>query len=199
MSLSWMSRFGMVCGVVLALSVGLPGAVEAFTGETAATSIVLGLGIAFGPPALTAFHLRQSSASGRFGVIAYAVNMIGLSLFAGVVFALNLVVFFLDPAVVKTLLAGPTRIALLGGMALFVVGTALFSVSMLRTGVFPRVPAVGYGVTLVLLALLAPLPDTPLNSVVHVLVAASLIWLSLSLRQGEASPRRAAVPYRTAG
>ncbi|WP_449062896.1 hypothetical protein [Planomonospora algeriensis] len=199
MSLSWMSRFGMVCGVVLALSVGVPGAIEAFTGETAATSIVLGLGIAFGPPALIAFHLHQSSSSGRFGIFAYAVNMIGISLFAGVVFALNLVVFFLDPAVVKALLAGPTRFALLGGMALFVIGTALFSASMLRTGVFPRVPAVGYGVTLVLLAVLAPLPDTPLNSVVHVLVAASLIWLSLSLRRGEASPRPAAVPYRAVG
>ncbi|MFF5212720.1 hypothetical protein [Streptosporangium sp. NPDC000396] len=199
MPLPWMLRFGTVCGVVMALSLGIPGAIEAFTGETAATSFVIGLGAAFGAPAVTAFHLRQSHASGRFGAVAYAVNMIGLNLFAGIAFALNLVVFFLDPAVAAAVLAGPTRIALLAGVAVFVAGTVLFCVSMVRARVFPRLPAWGYGITLVLLALLARLPDTPLTGVMHVLAAGSLIWLSLSLRQEEAAPGRAAVPYGIAG
>ncbi|TKK91491.1 hypothetical protein FDA94_01525 [Herbidospora galbida] len=176
-------RFGALCGVVMGLSVGVPGAVEAFTGETTVTSLVIGLGVAFGPPALTAFHLRQSEVSGRFGEVAYAVNMIGLSLFAGIAFALNLVVFFLDDAVTRELLLGPTKIVLLGGTAVFVVGTVLFSVAMLRAGVFPRVPAAGYGVTLTALALGASLPDGALTSLLHVLVGATLIWLSLSVRR----------------
>jgi hypothetical protein len=181
MSATWMSRFGAVCGIVLALSLGVPGVVEAFTGETAVTSFVVGLGAAFGAPALTALHLRQSHAGGRFGAAAYGLNMVGLGLFGGVAFALNLVVFFLDPAVAAAVLAGPTRIALLVSMGVFVAGTSLFAVSMVRARVLPRLPALGYGVTLVALALLAPLPDTPLTSAVHVLAAASLIWLSLSL------------------
>ncbi|SDH17308.1 hypothetical protein SAMN05421505_11259 [Sinosporangium album] len=183
MPIVWMLRFGAVCGVVMALSLGVPGAIEVFTGETAATSLVIGLGAGLGAPALTAFHLHQSAFSGRFGAIAYGVNMIGFSLFAGIAFALNVVVFFLDPAVATQLLAGPTRIVLLTGVAVFVVGTALFCASMVRARVFPRVPAWGYGVTLVLLALSSSLPDTPLTGALHVFAAGSLIWLSLSLRQ----------------
>jgi hypothetical protein len=61
--------------------------IEAVTGETAATSFVIGLGAAFGPPILTALYLRISAAGGRFWAVAYAVNVIGLGLFAGVAFA----------------------------------------------------------------------------------------------------------------
>lgn len=190
MSLPWMLGFGRVCGVVMALSLGVPGVVEAFTGETTATSVVLGFGAAFGAPLVTALHLRQSPSSGRFGAAAYAVNMIGLTLFAGVAFALNLVVFFLDPAVAAVLLAGPPRLALLAGVAVFVAGTGLFSAAMVRARVLPRVPALGYGVTLVLLALAAPLPDTPLTSALHALAAGSIIWLALSLRPVDARVER---------
>lgn len=175
-------RFGVVCGVVMGLSVGVPGAVEAFTGETTVTSLVIGLGVALGPLVLTAFHVWQSEACGRFGEVAYAVNMIGLTLFAGIAFALNLVVFFLDDAVTRELLLGPTKVVLLGGTAVFVVGTVVFSVAMLRAGVFPRVPAAGYGVALTGLAVGASLPDGVLTSLLHVLVAVTLVWLSLSMR-----------------
>jgi hypothetical protein len=194
MSAGWISRFGAVSGVVLGLSVGVPGLIEAFTGETAATSFVIGLGAAFGPPALTALYLRHSAAGGRFGAVAYAVNVIGLGLFAGVAFALNLVVFFLDEAVADEVLAGPTRAAILLSAAVFVVGTILFAISMARSKAFPLPPVYGYGSALPLLAVLAPLPDSPLTSGVHVLAATALIWLSLSLR----APQSVAVPATTA-
>jgi hypothetical protein len=178
MSTTWLLRFGAACGVVLGLSTAVPGIVEAFTGETAATSFVIGVGVAFGAPALTALYLRQRVESGRFGAIAYAVNVIGLGLFAGVAFALNLVLFYVDEAVADDVLAGPTRFAVLGGAVVFVAGTILFSVSMLRARVLPAVPAAGYGAAFTLLALLAPLPDSPLTSAVHVVAGGSLIWLS---------------------
>lgn len=168
-------RFGAACGVVLALSLGVPGAVEAFTGETTATSLVIGLGAAFGPPALTALYLR--SGGGRFAA-SYAVNIIGLGLFTGIVFALNLVLFFLTEAAVDEVLAGPTGAVIRLCAVVFVAGTVLFGVSMLRAKVFHPLPVWGYTVLLPLLALLAPLRDTPLTSAVHVLAAASLIWLS---------------------
>jgi hypothetical protein len=181
MSASWISRFGAVCGVVLGLSVGVPGLIEAFIGETAATSFVIGLGAAFGPPLLMALYMRLSAGGGRFGGVAYAVNVIGLGLFAGVAFALNLVIFFLDEAAADDLLAGPTRAAILLSAAVFVVGTILFAISMARSKAFPLPPVYGYGIALPLLAVLAPLPDSPLTSVVHMLAAGALIWLSLSL------------------
>jgi hypothetical protein len=173
---SFPMRFGAACGVLLGLSLGVPAAVEVFTGETTATSFVIGLGAAFGAPALTAFYLHQ-----RAGTVAYAVNVLGLGLFAGVAFALNLVVFFLDEPVADDLLAGPTRVAFLGSALVFVAGTVLFAVSMARAKVFPVVPVWGYGVSLTLLALLAPLGESPLSSGSHIVGGASLIWLSAAV------------------
>ncbi|MFI8104458.1 hypothetical protein [Streptomyces sp. NPDC086023] len=172
-----LQRFGAVSGVLLALGLGVPGAVEAFTGETAATSIVLGLGAAFGAPAVTAFHAHQAAASGRFGVLAHAVNLVGLGLFTGVAFALNLVVYFLHPAA----LPAPTRAAVLAAAAVFIAGTVLFGVSMARSGVFPQSAAWGYTVCLTLLALASSLPDTPWTGLLHVLAAASLVRLSVAV------------------
>ncbi len=172
-----LQRFGAMCGVVLGLSIGVPGAVEAFTGETTATSLVIGLGAAFGPPALTAFYLRGSSPA---RVWAYGINAIGLGLFSGVAFALNLVLFFLSPPVVEEVLRGPTGVAVRVSALVFVVGTVLFGATMIRDRAFPSIPAWGYTVSLPLLAVLAPLDDSPLTSFVHVIAAASLIWLSVS-------------------
>jgi hypothetical protein len=62
-----------------------------------------------------------------------------------------------------------------------VAGTILFAIFMARSKVFPRPPVYGYGIALPLLAVLAPLPDSPLISGLHVLVAVALIWLSLCL------------------
>jgi hypothetical protein len=186
-----LQRFGAVCGVVLGLSIGVPGAVEAFTGETTATSLALGLGVAFGPPALTAFYL-WGKGSGTFRAVAYGLNAIGLALFAGVAFALNLVLFFLSTPVVEDVLDGPTGAVVRLSALVFVLGTVLFGVTMIRDRAFPPVPAWGYTVTLPLLALLAPLKDTPLTSAVHVAAAASLIWLSVTV--WTATGRRTLVP-----
>ncbi|MGW6448556.1 hypothetical protein [Lentzea sp. NPDC055074] len=170
----FLPRFGAACGVVLALSIGVPGAVEAFTGETAFTSAVIGLGTAFGAPAVLALHGHQAHASGRFGAFAFGANLLGLGVFTGVAFALNLVIFFLEPGAPAPL----TQVVLKAGSLVFVAGTVLFGVSMVRAGVFPAVPAWGYGISFVLLAVFAVLPDTPVSAVVHVVCAAVLVWLS---------------------
>ncbi|MGI5502646.1 hypothetical protein [Lentzea sp. CA-135723] len=172
----FLPRFGAVCGIVLALSIGVPGAVEAFTGETAFTSAVIGLGTAFGAPAVLALHGHQAHASGRFGAFAFAANMLGLGVFTGVAFALNLVIFFGSGPV-----APVTALALKAGSLSFVVGSVLFSVTMVRAKVFPVVPSWGYGIGFVLLAVFAVLPDTPVSALVHVACAVVLVWLSRSV------------------
>ncbi|MFI5907564.1 hypothetical protein [Dactylosporangium sp. NPDC051541] len=175
----WFQRFGASCGVLLGLCIAVPGAIEAFTGETAATSLVLGLGVVLAAPAATVLYFHQREASGRFGALAFAVHLLGLGLFTGVAFSLNVVLFFLDDAAVTALKAGPTGPALTACAGVFVLGTLLFGVSLVRAGVFPKVPAVGYGLALTLLAALAPLDDTPWTSLVHVAAGASVAWLSL--------------------
>src|SRR5687767_6230525 len=144
MSLELLARFGAICGVILGLSLGVPGAVEAFTGETTATSLVVGLGAGFGAPALVALYLRQFNVAGRFGAVAFAVNLLGLGLFAGVAFSLNLVLFFVDQATVEAVMSGPTRFAVLGSAVVFVIGTILFGLSMIISRVLPRAAAWGY-------------------------------------------------------
>jgi hypothetical protein len=176
----WLQRFGALCGVPLGLSIAVPGAIEAFTGETAATGLVLGLGTALAAPTATALYLHQRDRAGRFGQAAFAVHVLGLGLFTGVAFALNVVLYYLDPATVTALKAGPTGPALLACAAVFVIGTLLFSASMLRAGVFPRVPAAGYGLALALLAALAPLDDTPWTSLVHIAAGGSIAWLAIA-------------------
>ncbi|MEU3302317.1 hypothetical protein ABZ729_21195 [Streptomyces sp. NPDC006678] len=186
--LEWLTRFGAVCGILFGLSLGIAGAIEAFTGETAATSFIVGLGVAgFGVPALFAFHLRQADASGRFGAVAAAVNIIGLGLFAGASFAYNVVLFFVEPAVSVTVLDGPSHWVILGGGATFIIGTLLFGASMIRTGVHPRRAAAGYTSALVLLALLGNLPDSLLSSANHVFACAALICLSRSVWRATSS------------
>lgn len=183
MNLLWLIRFGAVCGLGTGLSLGVPGAVEAFTGETAATSFVAGLGAALGVPMLTALYLRLEG-TGRFTRVAYATNVIGLGLYAGVAFSLNLVLFFLDPAVAEELLAGPTRFAILFSAAIFIGGTLLFGACMIRSQAFPAVPSWAYTLALPLLAALAPLPDTLFISGLHVVACAALIWLAAAAWSG---------------
>jgi hypothetical protein len=181
-TLDGLMRFGAVCGVLFGLSLGVPGVIEAFTGETTVTSYIVGLGVAaFAVPALFAFHLHQAEVAGRFGAAAFAVGVIGLGLFAAGTFNSNLTLFFLDESISEALLDGPTRWAILSVGVAFIVGTVLFGASMVRSGVLPRVPAVGYTAAVITIALLSSVGDSLLSSAVHVLACVSLVWLSVSV------------------
>ncbi|QMV07910.1 hypothetical protein GJU35_21070 [Streptomyces lincolnensis] len=174
-------RAGALCGVLAGLLIALPGLVEAFTGETSATSVPLAFAPAFALPLLTALHRRQGPATGRLGTSAVTLNLIGLGLFGGAAFASNLVLFYLDDAIIEETLTGPTVPALLASAAVFAVGCALFGASMIRARVFPRIPSWGYAVVLPLLAFLTAFPESLLTSTLHILVGAILIWLSAAL------------------
>jgi hypothetical protein len=173
-------RFSAVCGLLAGLLIAIPGLYDGFAGETALTSFLLGLSPAFAIPLAVALHLRQSHVTGGFGAVAYAVNMIGLGLFAGAVFTLNMAFFFLDDQTVAVLRQGPTNLALLLAGAVFAVGSVLFTVSLVRAKVFPAAPSWGY-LSVVLLAVAARLPESPATGAVHTLVGATMIWLGLAL------------------
>ncbi|WP_208630088.1 hypothetical protein [Amycolatopsis kentuckyensis] len=189
-------RLGAWCGVLAGLAIAVPGSIEAFTGESAPTSFVLGLSPAFAVPLLTVLHLRQATAAGPFGAVAYTLNAVGLGLFGGAAFTLNLALFFLDEKVVGELLRGPTRIALLGSALVFAAGAALFGAAMLRAAIHPRLPAAAYAAAFPVLAIAARLPDTPVTSVVHVVAGGSLVWLAVS---SVARDRATGVDHRLAG
>lgn len=181
-------RPGALCGAAAGLLIALPALVEAFTGETAATSLFLALSPAFALPFLTALHQRQSPATGRFGETAYLVNLIGLGLFGGAAFASNLVLFYLDDDIIETRLTGPTVPVLLGSAVVFALGSALFGAATIRGRQLPTTPAWGYAVALPLFAFLIALPDSVFTSALHVFVGVVLVWLSVALWQTVPSP-----------
>lgn len=163
-------------GVAAGLGIALCGGVEAFTGESAATSFVLALTPALAVPLLVALYQGHASRAGGFGAIAYLANLIGLGLFGGAAFSLNMVLYHLDAKP-----TGPAVVGLLGSALVFAVGSTLFGVSMLRTKVYPPVPVWGYTVLLAVFALAARLPDGPVNSLLHVAVGTSLVWLATAV------------------
>jgi hypothetical protein len=172
-----LSKLSAWCGVLAGLGIAVTGGLEGFIGETAPTSFILGLTPALAIPLLVALYNKHADVAGRFGEIAFLVNLLGLGLFGGAAFTLNMALFY-QP---ETVLPGPTRLALLGSALVFAVGSVLFGISMLRTKLYPRIPTWGYTVLLAIFALAAPLPDSPLTSALHVLSGASIAWLALTL------------------
>ncbi|MGV9456681.1 hypothetical protein [Streptomyces sp. NPDC003635] len=176
-------RQGALCGALSGVLIALSALVEAFTGETSATSCVLAVSPAFALPLLGALHLAQGAATGRFADTAHTVNVIGLGLFGGAAFASNLVLFYFDDEVIEETLTGPTVPVLIGSAAVFAAGCAAFGAALVRARVFPRIPSWGYAVVLPVFAFLTALPDSPLTIALHVVVGAVLVWLSVALRQ----------------
>ncbi|NUT49719.1 MAG: hypothetical protein HOV94_20765 [Saccharothrix sp.] len=172
--MTFLLRFGGVCGVLSGLFIALPGVVEAFAGETTATSLVLGVSPALAVPLLTALYVSQPRTG--FSAVGYAVNLLGLGLFGAAAFALNVVLFPLG----QPELPAPTSIVLAAGALVFVVGTVMFAVGMLRGRVHPRPAVWGYAVALPVFTFAARLPDTPLTSALHVVVGVTLVWLAFS-------------------
>ncbi|MEX5637365.1 hypothetical protein [Parafrankia sp. FMc2] len=171
-------RFGAVSGLLAGLFIAVPGMIEAFTGETLATSLALGVSPALAVPLLPALRLGLPTAGDRaFADTAFAVNLLGLGLFGGAAYALNVVV---HPLGDDTDLATASRVALLASAAVFVVGVVLFGIALLRAGAYPRTPVWLYLLGFPPFAIAARLPDTPLTSLLHVLVGGAVAWLALS-------------------
>ncbi|CAL9547702.1 hypothetical protein SUDANB95_04330 [Actinosynnema sp. ALI-1.44] len=179
--MTFLLRFGAVCGVLSGSLIAVPGALEAFTGETLATSLVIGVSPALAAPLLTALHLKQRHAAGRLATAGYAVNFVGLGLFGAAAYALNVVLFPLG-----VVPAAPTRVVLLASAVVFAVGCVWFAIGMVRAGVHPKVPVWTYLVALPVFTLAARLPDTPLTSALHVLVGGALVWLAVSVHPNAA-------------
>ncbi|MCK9904621.1 hypothetical protein CC117_26845 [Parafrankia colletiae] len=199
-------RFGAVSGLLAGIFIAVPGMIEAFTGETLATSLALGVSPALAVPLLPALRLvlptagdrRRTGRTGRLGTAdpadpavsagrggsegafadtAFAVNLLGLGLFGGAAYALNVVVYPLGD---DTDLATASRVALLASAAVFVVGVVLFGIALLRAGAYPRTPVWLYLLGFPPFAIAARLPDTPVTSLLHVLVGGAVAWLALS-------------------
>jgi hypothetical protein len=173
--MTFLLRFGAFCGTLSGLFIALPGAIEAFTGETTATSLVLGVSPALAAPLVTALHLKQPRTT--LGTIGYAVHFVGLGLFGAAAYALNIVLFHLD----QPKLAAPATAVLTASALIFALGTVTFAIGMLKARVHPPIPVWTYAIAVPIFTFAARLPDTPLTSALHVVVGGSLVWLARSV------------------
>jgi hypothetical protein len=176
-----LSRFSAACGFLSGLFIAVPGAVSIFTGKTAGAAFVIALSPALALPLLVAVYHRHAHTPDRLGPVSYAVNLLGLGLFGGAVFTIDTALVYVSKPVLDDLKHGPTIVALLGSAIIFAVGCVLFGIFLLRTRAYPRLLCWAYLLFPALLALLSPLPDSPLKNAVHVLAGATLAWLAAAL------------------
>jgi hypothetical protein len=183
--MNFLNRFGMVGGILGGLATAIPGTIESFAGKAVPTSFVIGLSTFLALPMLSALYLSLPAVNqpGRDRLVSagYATAMVGTGLFGAAVYTLDIVLVRLDKTALKDTLQGTPRLALLGSILVFVIGTVLFGVSLLRSGRYPRLPVWGYTLALPGLAIGGALPYSPYKGILHVLSGASLIWLALRL------------------
>jgi hypothetical protein len=191
-----LSRFSAAAGILSGLLLAVAGAISVFTGKTAGAAFVIALSPALALPLLVAVYQRHAAAAGTFGVAAFGTSLIGLGLFGGAVFVKDTTLFYVSTTVQDHLKHEPTIVALLGAAVIFVAGTVMFGIFLLRTREYPRLLAYGYMVFPSLLALLSPLHDSPLQNANHVLAGATITWLACTLWR--AAPA-GAVRQRSAG
>jgi hypothetical protein len=87
---------------------------------------------------LSALYLRQREVSGFFGLIAYTIQFIGITLVVGFLFTQAFVLLELDAAQRAAILAGPAGLAAILALGLMTIGAVLFGITTLRAGVFPK-------------------------------------------------------------
>jgi hypothetical protein len=178
--MTFLTRFGIAGGLLAGVFVGVPGILESFAGKATGTSFVLAFSGFFALPLLTALYLNLPR-RGRFDDGAYAVSIIGTGLFSAAAFVLDAVLVHLDRPAQQHLLRGSPRVALLLGLAVFIIGAVLFGTSLIRAARYPRIPVLAYPVVLPLFSISASLPYSPYKGIAHAALAAVLIWLALGL------------------
>ncbi len=175
-------RFSAASGLLAGLFLAVAGFISIFTGKTAGAAFVIALVPALAIPLLVAvYHQRNADVPGLLGPVAYGLNLLGLGLFSGAVFTTDTALFYLTTPVRDHLKHEPTFAALLGSAALFAVGTAAFGAFLLRTRAYPRLLCWSYIVFPTLLAVLSPLPDSPLKNANHALAGLTIAWLAVTL------------------
>jgi len=113
---------------------------------------------------LTAIYLYQREESGVLGLIGYAVNEFGLALIVGLIYAQVFVLSALNADLIGELMSGTTGSAALASLIIFVLGVALFGISIIRANVFPKWAAAFYIIGFLPLAVAPFMPPIVVSS-----------------------------------
>ncbi|MFC9871906.1 hypothetical protein [Nocardia salmonicida] len=171
-------RLGSVSGFICGAAIAAAGAIELIAaGKVPLTQVLNGASVPFGIGLLVALYALLHQRLGRFGAFAFAVQFLGFGLFAGIAFAMNFVLVYLDKPVIDELLTSPAKIAFLVTAALALSGTLLFGTALLRSAAVPRGAVILYIAGLTVLSLTFLLPTT-LVRVGHLAAGFGMVWLA---------------------
>jgi hypothetical protein len=168
---------GMLSGLVLAVNIARRGgAIPAnlLTRSIAPSSSLLGLF------ALTGLYLRQRREVATLGLVAYALNLVGLAGTVGIEYVTSYVFPYLGSAVVESLLDGPTGTMFLLTAVVLLLGVLAFGIATWRARMLPAPAVLLYMVGFGLVALRGLLPD-PAVAIGGLLAAVGTVWLSAAL------------------
>lgn len=124
---------------------------------------------------LATVAMRRSS---TYSAIALALNVLGLAAVTGAEWVINLVFVGLDPTQIAALRAGPLGTAFVAAAMIFLLGSILYCVALLRDGKAPRIPTIAYGIATVPIGLRNFVPEPVLDLALG-LLGASVIWLAV--------------------
>jgi hypothetical protein len=124
---------------------------------------------------LAAVAMRQSS---RYSSVALALNVLGLAAATGAEWVINLVFVGLDPAQIAALRTGPLGTAFVAASMIFLLGSIVYCLALLRDGKAPRIPTIAYAIATVPIGLRTFVPELVLDLALG-LLGASVIWLAL--------------------
>jgi hypothetical protein len=124
---------------------------------------------------LAAIAMRQSS---RFSSVALGLNVLGLAAATGVEWVINLVFVGLEPAQVAALRTGPLGTGFVAASMIFLLGSILYCMALLRDGTAPRIPIVAYAIATIPIGLRSFVPELVLDLALG-LLGVSVIWLAL--------------------
>jgi hypothetical protein len=124
---------------------------------------------------LAAVAMRQSS---RYSSVALALNVLGLAAATGVEWVINLVFVGLDLAQIAALRAGPLGTAFVAASMIFLLGSILYCLALLRDGMAPWIPTIAYAIATVPIGLRTFVPELVLDLALG-LLGVSVVWLAL--------------------
>lgn len=171
-------RLGSVAGLVCGGAIAVAGATELIAGDkTPITQVLNGAAVPFGIGLLVALYALLYQRLGRFGAVAFVVQFLGFGYFAGIAFAKNFVLVYLDRPVVDELLTTPAKLAFVATAVVALTGTVLFGAALLRSSAVPPVAATLYTAGLSVLCLTFLLP-APMVRVGHIAAGLGMLWLA---------------------
>src|SRR5829696_2178727 len=182
-------RLAAVAGLAAALVLFVNAAKRAgLIPISSATQLVAPLAQAFAiilVVGLAAVAMRQS----RYSSVALALNVLGLAAVTGVEWVINLVFVRLDPAQIAALRTGPLGTAFVAASFIFLQGSILYCIALLRDGKAPRIPVIAYAIATVPIGLRIFVPELVLDVSLG-LLGTSVTWLALWMLGSHPTPDR---------